>query len=141
MRDKTESPLAGKREFVERYTVDEMRNILRLRAVMGGSSTLNMHSCLFPHFGLMPRCDEVADVLAYSDKKYSPLSWQHVNPLLFIDAYMRHALRDDIDESGLHHHAHRDCNAMFLAWHQAEGNIDIIDGRFVDSRPVQGEAQ
>ena len=59
-------------------------------------------------------------VLTFGANKYSPNSWQRVDPERYVGALLRHLclyLRDPAgvdEESGLMHTEHLLCNAMFL---------------------------
>lgn len=75
-----------------------------------------------PPFSLLPwrALREVAKVLDFGRKKYTPGNWRHVRPgHRYSDALLRHLAdyfegRDRDDESGLHVLAHASCDLLYM---------------------------
>lgn len=80
---------------------------------------------------LRPFVASVVDVLMHGNTKYVPHSWQGVDPVEFREALDRHwhayltGQRVD-EESGQTHLAHVACNALFLAWFDAQAEAAVL---------------
>lgn len=84
-----------------------------------------------PQFRLVPpkALQEVAEVLTFGAKKYSPDNWKYVDKATerYLDATLRHinaVQRGEVldPESGNHHYAHAVCSLLFLLelWHEEQ---------------------
>lgn len=76
-----------------------------------------------PRWDLAPmkEFEECVKVLTFGAEKYEDNGWKNVSPERYVAAMLRHITQymsgENLDsESGLHHLAHVQCNAVFLLW-------------------------